>query len=304
MYTWIIAGTAGLMTVVAILRLPFGKGGGHELCSYLSLTLPLFGFVALQERQRLKSSVEALEDGQRALPQPVDEERAAAQLKKIEADSATAPETSPSPASRPSLSPLQFFWSILAAPRRAFHELSQRACPELTGTTLVILLLQPIVNGNPQLSFTQNFIFLSMFFLLYALGRSCLLMLACRWLSCRVSIRTAFQGVLVNEVIFAFLLAALLIIPSLQGMSGQIPYIRLGLGEWVRSIGPTSPFLFNYLAQLHVFSVWGFGLWWVGIASVTGGNLQKVFFVALLSFVAMYTYVCPLRHLVQALVVW
>jgi hypothetical protein len=58
------------------------------------------------------------------------------------------------------------------------------------------------------------------------------------------------------------------------------------------------------LAQVHVFTLWGFGMWWIGIATLTKIEFPKGFVVALLSFVAMYSYVCPLRHLVQALVVW
>lgn len=304
MYPWITAGIAGLLTVVAVLKIPFGKAGGHDLCSYLSLTLPLLGFVALQERPRSRSSVETFEQEECALPQPVDEEGAAALLQKIEAELSVSLTPSIPQSPPPQLSAPEFLWSILGAPRRAFQEVSRRVCRELAATTLVILLLQPIVNGNPQASFIKNLVFLSVFFLLYALGRACLLMLACRWFSCRISIRTAFQGVLVNEVVFAFLLGTLLLIPSLQGTSGHIPYIRLGLGEWISSLGPTNPVLFNYFAQVNVFTIWGFGMWWVGLATLTHTQVQKVFVVALLSFVGMYTYVCPLRHLVQALVVW
>ena len=304
MYTWITAGIAGLLTLVAYLRIPFGKPGAHDVCSYLSLSLPLLGFVVLQERPRSRSAVDTLERQEHALPQPVDEEGAAALLRTIEAESPVSPKPVAPPSPPPTLSPIEFLSSILGAPQRAFQEIRRRACPELVATTLVILLFQPIVNGNPNVSFSQNLVFLSVFFLLYALGRACLLMLACRWFSCRLSLRTAFQGVLVNEVIFAVLLGALLVIPSLQGMGGEIPYIRLGLGEWITPLGQTDPVLFNYLAQLHVFSLWGFGLWWVGLATLTDVGYRKSFVVALLSFVAMYVYVCPLRHLVQALVAW
>jgi hypothetical protein len=303
MYTWIMAGIAGILTVVAILKIPFGKAGDQNFCSYLSVTLPLLGLVVLQERPRSRSLVETVEQEHKTLPQPVDEEGAAVLLRRIEAESSPpqplAPHTLP-----PQLSPLEFLSSIVVAPRRAFRELSRRACSELVATTLVILLLQPVVNGNPQASFLTNLVFLSVFFLLYASGRACLLLLACRWFSCRLSLRTAFQGVLVNEVVFAFLLGALLMVSSLQGMSGQIPYIRLGLGEWLLPLGQTNPVLFNYLAQLHAFTIWGFSLWWLGLATLAGVGLQKSFVAALLSFVAMYVYVCPLRHLVQALVVW
>ena len=303
MYTWIMAGIAGLLTVVAILKIPFGKADGQNLCSYLSLTLPLLGFVVLQERPRSRSLVETVEQEKGALPQPVDEESATALLQQIEAESSALKPLAPqAPPSR--LSPLEFLSSIVAAPRRAFQELSRRACPELAATTLVILLLQPIVIGNSNVSFLQNLVFLSVYFLLYVLAQSCLLMLAARWFSCRLSLRTAFQGVLVNEVVSAFLLGALLMVPSLDGMSGQIPYIRLGLGEWLLPLGETNPVLFNYLAQLHVFTVWGFNLWWVGLTTLAGVGFQKSFVAALLSFVAMYVYVCPLRHLVQALVMW
>lgn len=304
MYTLITAGIAGLLTLVAYLRMSFGKPDAHDFCSYLSLGLPLLGFVALQECPSSRSLVDALELQEKALPEPVDEEGAASLLRKIEAESPVLSKPLVPQSPPPTLSPLEFLSSIIVAPRRAFQEISRRACPELVATTLVVLLFQPIVNGNPNSSFSQNLLFLSVFFLLYALGRACLLILAARWFSCRLSLRTAFQGVLVNEVIYAFLLGSLLVIPSLQGISGQIPYIRLGLGEWMTPLGHTNPVLFNYLAQLHLFTLWGVGLWWVGLATLTGVGFQKGFVVALLSFVAMYFYVCPLRHLVQSLVVW
>jgi hypothetical protein len=133
----------------------------------------------------------------------------------------------------------------VVAPHQAFQEISRRARPELIATTLVILLLQPIVQANPAVSYVHNVLFLSVFFLFYALGRTCLLLMACRWFSCRLSLRTAFQAVLINEVIGVFLMGALVAIPSLQGISGQVPYMKLGLGSWLVSLGETHPILFN-----------------------------------------------------------
>jgi hypothetical protein len=295
MHMFIAAAIAGIMTLVAYFRMPSGEPGAHDLCSYLSVGLPLLGFVALKERTSPRTLVDASE------PQPVDEEDAAELLRKIETESSDVPAAQAPPSA---LSTQEFVSSIIRAPQQAFREISRRVRPEMLVVTLAILLLQPLVNGDPNLSFTRNLLFLSVFFLLYALGRACLLIVAARWFSCRLSLRTAFQGVLIDEVIYAVLLVSLLVMPSLQGMSGQIPYIRFGVGELIAPLGETHPILFNYLAQLHVFTFWGFGLWWIGLATLTGALMRRCFVVALLSFMAMYVYVCPLRHLIQSLVVW
>lgn len=295
MHTFIAAAIAGIMTLVAYFRMPSGEPGAHDLCSYLSVGLPLLGFVALKERPNTRVLGNALK------PQPVDEEEAAELLRKIETESSDVLAAQAPPSA---LSTQEFVSSIIRAPQQAFREISRRARPEMLVVTLAILLLQPLVNGDPNLSFTRNLLFLSVFFLLYALGRACLLIVAARWFSCRLSLRTAFQGVLIDEVIYAVLLVSLLVMPSLQGMSGQIPYIRFGVGELIAPLGETHPILFNYLAQLHVFTFWGFGLWWIGLATLTGALMRRCFVVALLSFMAMYVYVCPLRHLIQSLVVW
>ena len=295
MHPFVTAAIAGIMTLVAYFRMPSGQPGAHDLCSYLSVGLPLLGFVALQERPSSRALVDALK------PQPVDEEDAAELLRKIEIESSDVPTAQAPPSA---LSTLEFASSIIRAPQQAFQEISRRVRPELLIVTLAILLLLPVVNGDPNVSFSKTLLFSSVFFLLYALGRACLLIVVARWFSCRLSLRTAFQGVLLNEVIYAVLLVSLLVMPSLQGMSGQIPYIRFGVGELIAPLGETHPILFNYLAQLHVFTLWGFGLWWIGLATLTGVLMRRCFIAALLSFTAMYVYVCPLRHLIQSLVVW
>lgn len=301
MRTFITAAIAGIMTLVAYFRMPSEKPDAHDLCSYLSVGLPLLGFVALQERPSSRTLVDALQPQEQTLPKPVDEEDAAELLRTIETESSDVPAAQASP---PVLSTLEFVSSIIRAPQQAFHEISRRVRPELLMVTLAILLLQPFVNGNPNVSFTRNLLFLSVFFLLYAFGRACLLIVAARWFSCRLSLRTALQAVLLDEVIYAVLLVSLLVMPSLQGMSGEIPYIRFGVGELIAPLGETHPILFNYLAQLHVFTLWGFGIWWIGLSTLTGALMRRCFVVALLSFIAMYVYVCPLRHLIQSLVVW
>lgn len=304
MHTFITAAIADIVTLVAYFRMPSGQPGAHDLCSYLSVGLPLLGFVVLQERPSSRALVDALKPQENPLPKPIDEEHAAELLRKIEAESHDLPKLSTTQTTPPALSALKFASSIVWAPQQAFHEISRRVRPELLMVALAILLLQPFVNGDPNLSFSKNLLFLSTFFLLYVFAQACLLIVAARWFSYRLSLRTAVQGVLMNEVVYAVLLAALLVIPSLQGISGQIPYIRLGVGELIAPLGENHPILFNYLAQLHLFTIWGVGLWWIGLSTLTGVLMRKCIVAALLSFTAMYVYVCPLRHLVRSLVVW
>jgi hypothetical protein len=161
MHTFITAAIAGIMTLVAYFRMPSEKPDAHDLCSYLSVGLPLLGFVALQERASSRTLVDALQPQEQTLPKPVDEEDAAELLRTIATESSNVPTAQASP---PVLSTLEFVSSIIRAPQQAFHEISRRVRPELLMVMLAILLLQPFVNGTPNVSFTRNLLFLSVFF--------------------------------------------------------------------------------------------------------------------------------------------
>jgi hypothetical protein len=123
MYTWFIAGITAVLTLVAYLRIPFGKPGAHDICSYLSLSLPLLGFVALQERPKVGAGRDTDTQQESLLPQPVDEEEAAALLRTIAAETPAVPTSVMPP--HPPHSPRGNFsgplWSRRIRPFRKSH---------------------------------------------------------------------------------------------------------------------------------------------------------------------------------------
>ena len=270
-------------------------------CSYLSLALPMLGFVATRNQPGVpRTRIGATSALVAAPPQESVDDL----VKEIAAEWRQQPIPPPPPSPAPALSAGRFLLSVVANPRTAFLEIKGRMHLEVVLFPLLLSVFFPLRFRDPTVSFPTNYLIMFVGLPFYELGKAGMMMIAARLLKMPLSFRAALFGVMITDISPAVLFLLLVPLPGLIGRAGREFFFRPGLGDFVAALGTTNPLLFNLLAQFNFFALWSYFLWWIGLAALLGLNFWRVSAVAFLKYTVVHFMLCPALQVGKIFVVW
>jgi hypothetical protein len=109
---------------------------------------------------------------------------------------------------------------------------------------------------------------------------------------------------MVEDLAAAVLMMLLIPFPGLSGQGRYGFFFRPGLGDLIADLASTHPVLFQLLAEFHLFMLWGFFLWWMGLTTLLDLNRRQAVGAALLTYPVIHFSLCPALLLSRALIFW
>ncbi len=302
-FTLAVGSIAGALSIVISCKTLFAKLDLHSLCSYLSMGLPILGFVALRGNTT-EESTSTSQDSSTLNEQVFEDLKREMETGWLEEQwhKESIPPAAPPAASR--LSTGRFLLATLVKPRLAFLEIKNRLCLEVLIFPLIFHLFLAISFRDPTVTWKMNYLINLVALPFYELGKAGMMMIVAKLLRRPLSFGPVLLAVMVQDLSAAVLMVLLVPFPGLIGQAGHEFFFRPGLGDLITDLASTHPLLFQLLAEFHLFTLWSFFLWWTGLTTLLDLNRRQAFGAALLSYTVVHFSLCPALLMGKALILW